>query len=117
MGEIHQNTNVKGCYQCIHKRVSKPIDPFSGITIWTPELMARKIKWDEEQRDLILKEKMQYDTNPESYFNYEPISLPWCAYWTDEEGGSEFDPVSGETRKLYVLCGKAYKNCTKFKAE
>lgn len=104
------------CERCIHYRMSKDVDPFAHITIWTPELLDQKNKWSEERRKLKQMERERFLAKID--FDYEPLSYPWCAKWTQEEDRYVVDPVAGPPRKVYVLCGytNADGKCKFFRA-
>lgn len=84
----------------------KPIEPFAGIDVWTPEILEEKAKWENEQREISLTEKERYEL--QENFDYEPNFYPWCERWTKEEGEIAIDPVLGTQKQYFVLC--AYGN-------
>jgi hypothetical protein len=86
--------------------MSKPLKPFAHIKIWTPELLERKQKWDEEDQRSKMLERERFLAKLD--FDYEPLSYAWCYFWTQAGGGRYvFDPVAGPPRRIYVLCGYA----------
>jgi len=93
------------CEKCIHIRLNRPLDPFAGVRTWTPELLERKSKWDEDQRKQKQLERERFLAKLD--FDYEPLSYPWCAKQTEDSDRYVVDPVSGPPRKIYVLCGYA----------
>jgi hypothetical protein len=105
---------IRKCEDCTYFRTNTPLDPFFHIKVWTPELLERKNKWDEDQRKLKQMERERFLANMD--FSYEPLSYPWCAKWTETDGRHEVDPVAGPPRKIYVLCGYANADghCKKF---
>lgn len=99
------------CNKCVFRRRREPLNPFRGVLTWTPGLYEAKRKWDEEQRELALKEKHSFQSGDE--FDYEPSFFDWCEKWTQKIGRRTLDPVSGEVGRLYVLCARANQkgNC------
>ncbi len=92
------------CAECRHFRQRTPVNPFGKSDVWTPDILDAKVKWDQEQNELLIMEQQRYQSGDE--FDFEPNSYPWCAYWTNEEGNYIVDPVSGNRARIYILCAR-----------
>ncbi|MDR4501172.1 MAG: hypothetical protein MRJ96_06950 [Nitrospirales bacterium] len=102
------------CRNCRHFRERTPVKPFRHNDYHTPEILEEVVKWEEEQNKKALLEQQRFDREEE--FDYEPINYPWCARWTTKENRRAIDPISGEKRRIYILCARANANgdCTLF---
>jgi hypothetical protein len=105
---------IRVCSQCRHYRQRKPIQAVASRHLSTPGALEAKLAWDNEQRELAALEAQRFAARQD--FDFEPVSFPWCDEWTRQSGGETIDPVSGEMRKIYVLCaqGNADGQCKYF---
>ena len=113
---------VRVCKTCVNYRLKPGVELFDGDDLQTPGTLAAQNKWDEERRQRA-KEEMQR-MQARHAFEYEPNHYAWCAAFTIGEelvakaqagdeaalqqvmtaGGATMDPVSGELKRLYILC-------------
>lgn len=102
------------CSKCRHYRVKNPVNPFTGIDVWTPEILAAKVEWEKEQAELALIEQQRFESGEE--FDFEPINYSWCVRRTKEKNRYTIDPVSGRKSPIYILCARANADgqCTFF---
>lgn len=97
------SSELRICANCKHLREKALARPFSGsLDAWTPDILEAKNRWEEEQNELALLERQRFEAG--DAFDFEPNYYPWCARWTAQEGRSTFDPVTGRTSPIYVLC-------------
>jgi hypothetical protein len=100
--------NITICVRCKFYRKHIPVNPFSSVKVWTPEILNEKIKWEESQKEAAINEDMRFKSG--SDFDYEPIYYPWCAKWTEESDEYSIDPITGDKSKIYMLCARANAN-------
>lgn len=113
---------VRVCKTCVNYRLKPGVELFDDEDLQSPGTLASQNKWDEEQRQRA-KEEMQR-MQARHPFEYEPNHYAWCAAYTIDEklvadaqagdqsalqqvmtqGGATMDPVSGDLRRLYILC-------------
>ncbi len=94
--------DIQFCNKCRYMMLRPPVNPFKDVKEWTPELLKRKLEWDNKQRELAYLEKQRYEAHED--FDFEPHFYKWCYKWTKEEGKLVIDPVEGTKAQVYVLC-------------
>ena len=100
------NDDIVYCADCSHYRLKTLANPFSNVLdVWTPDILAAKNEWEQEQREIALNEQQRIEAGLD--FDYEPNYVPWCWRWTYQESAIEYtDPVSRETSPVYIPCAR-----------
>jgi hypothetical protein len=88
---------------------------FSTAELAAPGVLKARNQWDQQRTQRAFQEEQRLLSRQP--FDYQPHHYPWCAFYTEKEGGISVNPVTGDTSPLYILCAwkNEYEDCSQFK--
>lgn len=102
------------CARCVHVRHGVAPDPLAGVRLVSKKVLELRAKWQQELETRASFEQERLLAGEP--FDFEPYAFPYCHLLSTDEA---IDPVTGNQRRLYVLCAAANPNgdCEKFQPQ